>query len=186
MNKIKHKVMISISGQNFQTIRLFPDKTYKNLELKIKLKIDRKELEKRIQFLLKLMCDFSMGVSIRFCDTAEMEQANSYFRAKNYPTDVLSFPAIPGTHFEDGKGTTSQYSLGDLLICIPVCVWQAKKAKQSLAAEIEKMIAHGLVHLKGFDHERDDFAWKVMSSLEKNLIDALRSERGVAQWVSET
>ena len=64
-------------------------------------------------------------------------------------------------------------------ICLPVCLAQSKKAKITMSKELEKMIVHGLVHLKGFDHERGDSAWKVMNNLEtvlqKELINILKT-----------
>jgi len=136
------------------------------------IKINNLELKTRIKFILSLLCDFSSELSIRFCDIPEMIQANSSFRKKNYATDVLSFPNMS---FQN-EGPLCY--LGDILICLPVCLQQAKKAKVSLAAELEKMIIHGIVHLKGFDHERNSSAWQVMNSLEavlqKELIKVLK------------
>ena len=136
------------------------------------VKIKNLELKTRIKFILSLMFNFSTEVSVKFCDKPEMIQANSSFRKKNYATDVLSFP---NSSFHDEDDVSY---LGDILICIPVCLEQAKKAKVSLSEELEKMIIHGIVHLKGFDHERNTSAYRVMSSLEvalqKELVKSLK------------
>ena len=62
------------------------------------------ELKKRIQFILSLMCDFSTEIGIRICDENEMLSSNTYYRGKNYPTDVLSFP------YSDDLPNESEYS----------------------------------------------------------------------------
>jgi len=149
---------------------IFVDKT--NLKM---LKIKNVELKNRIKFILSLLCDFSTEVSVKFCDKSEMIQANNSFRKKNYATDVLSFPS---TSFQDEEDFSY---LGDILICIPVCIEQAKKAKVSVVKELEKMIIHGIVHLKGFDHERNKSAYNVMNTLEvaihKELIKCLKNPK---------
>ena len=127
------------------------------------IKIKSLELKTRIKFILSLLCDFSTELSIKFCDTQEMLETNSAFRKKSYATDVLSFPSPTAESEKD------VVYLGDILICVPVCEAQAKKAKHSLCAELEKMIIHGIVHLKGLDHERNPSAYRVMSCLEESL-----------------
>jgi probable rRNA maturation factor len=60
------------------------------------------------------------------------------------PTDVLSFPAD-----EPGE-------LGDVVIALGVARRQAAQAGHSLATELRVLALHGLLHLLGYDHERDD------------------------------
>lgn len=137
---------------------IYCDKTnLKNVSIK------SAELKKRIKYILSLVCDFSTQVSIKFCDKPEMLHANNSFRKKKYATDVLSFPNSP---FQNQENFTY---LGDILICVPVCLEQSKKAKITLCQELEKMVIHGIVHLKGFDHERNTSAFHVMNSLETIL-----------------
>lgn len=151
----------------------FDKKEFKNMTVKIM------ELKLRVKFILSLLCDFSTEVSIKFCHTDEMQQTNTSFRKKNYATDVLSFPNIL-----PGNQTNNAFYLGDILICIPVCLAQAKKAKVSIAFELEKMIVHGIVHLKGFDHERSPSAWRVMNSLEGMLHNELIAVLKKPTWCS--
>ena len=145
------------------------------------IKYDKTILKKRINYILSLISDFSTEISIRFCDSEEMLSSNSYYRGKKYPTDVLSFPATENLPIH----STVQY-LGDILICLPICYNQALKAKQTFAAELEKMIIHGILHLKGFDHERNKNAWIVMTQLEKNIQAVLTKEMGKPIWCKAT
>ncbi len=150
---------------------------YEETDSYFSVTISTNELKKRIYYILGLMSDFSTELSIKFCGSEEMTSVNSYYRGKNYPTDVLSFPVS-----EDlPNNSTTQY-LGDILICLPICYNQAIKAKQTFAAELEKMIIHGMIHLKGFDHERNKNAWIVMTQLEKNIQTVLIKEMGKPSW----
>ena len=134
---------------------------------------------------MNLVCDFPSALNIRFCDSLEMQQTNLMFRGKDKVTDVLSFPSVPGTQ-EQSAGSKVLYALGDLLVCVAVCRKQAKQHRLSLSQEIEKMIVHGLVHLRGFDHERGDASWRTMSVLEKALVKELKSAHGEPNWAQDT
>lgn len=143
------------------------------------------DIKKRMQFVLGLMCENPTEVCFRFCDREEMLTMNSQFRGKNHATDVLSFPHTPNFPLIlDQEACQNSCYLGDILICVPVCIDQAKKAKISLGQELEKMMIHGLVHLKGFDHERGEAAWVVMSGLEKLLQKELTQEMGKPTWIT--
>lgn len=159
--KVNFKTNILIEKSKYSVIQMDLNKNYKVKNEFIKIKIDFKELKNRIKYILSMLCDFSSELSVRFCDTDEMSNTNRKFRKKKYPTDVLSFPN------NSELGSPSYSYLGDILICIPVCLHQAKKARRELSEELEKMIIHGILHLKGFDHERGDFAFRVMDKLEK-------------------
>ena len=74
---------------------------------------------------------------------AELRRLNAQFRGKDYPTDVLSFPA-------DGPG------LGDIAISIQRARAQAREWKHSVEDEIRILMLHGVLHLLGMDHEADD------------------------------
>lgn len=142
------------------------------------IKIKTSDLKLRIKYLLSLLNSASTEVSIKFCGTEEMIEANGSFRKKSYATDVLSFPG--GASFYEGD---SLY-LGDILICVPVCIEQAKKAKLTISQELEKMIIHAIVHLKGLDHERGDAHYRVMNQLEIVLQQELVKECKKPTWCS--
>ena len=79
---------------------------------------------------------------------------NRRYRRKDFPTDVLSFPAD-----EPGE-------LGDVVIAHGVAARQAAAAGHSLSTELRVLALHGLLHLLGYDHERDD---GTMRRLERRL-----------------
>lgn len=80
---------------------------------------------------------------------AELQALNRQFRQKDYPTDVLSFPADA-----DGTGADRSY-LGDIAISLARARAQAREFDHSLEEELRILILHGVLHLTGLDHESD-------------------------------
>jgi probable rRNA maturation factor len=174
MVKIRQASRKQVHKVNIQNeLRLFDDSFGKTWHWKL----DVASLRARMEWVLSLFMDFSSSVNVRFCDAEEMQSYNQNYRNKSKPTDVLSFPCVPGFSDCYWKGNPL-YSVGDLLICVPVCFAQSKKHRVTLSAEIEKMWIHGLAHLKGFDHERGEEAFKVMQNLEKSILKVLKDVHG--------
>jgi probable rRNA maturation factor len=63
-------------------------------------------------------------------------------------TDVLSFPAGPPS---PGPDQAAQ-SVGEVIVCVPVCERSARARRVSLSDEIARMLIHGALHVLGFDH----------------------------------
>jgi probable rRNA maturation factor len=82
-------------------------------------------------------------LSIRITSSAEMRKLNLRFRQKNKPTDVLSFPA-----------DTAEVA-GDIAISAEIAATNAGQLGHSVDTELKILILHGLLHLAGYDHERD-------------------------------
>ena len=94
------------------------------------------------------------AVTVAVVPDARVRSLNHRYRGKDSATDVLSFPAG-----EPGE-------LGDVVIAAGVAGRQAKHAGHSLAVELRVLALHGLLHLLGYDHERDDGR---MARLEQRL-----------------
>lgn len=90
-------------------------------------------------------------VTIRIVDNVESQQLNFQYRAKDKPTNVLSFP------FQCPPGIELPL-LGDLVICAPVVAAEAHEQGKALEAHWAHMVIHGCLHLLGFDHINDDDA----------------------------
>jgi len=83
------------------------------------------------------------AVTVAIVPDRRVRELNRRYRGKDVPTDVLSFPAQ-----EPGE-------LGDVVIALGVARRQAAQAGHSLATELRVLALHGLLHLLGYDHERD-------------------------------
>lgn len=86
---------------------------------------------------------------------------NAQWRGKDMPTNVLSFPA------PDTAGT-----LGDIALAYETCAREADEQGKSLKDHATHLLAHGLLHLLGYDHEADDDAAE-MEGLEKDILARL-------------
>lgn len=93
---------------------------------------------------------------------------NRRFRKKNKATDVLSFPA----------GDTGAGISGDLAISVETAARQAAGQGHSLSVELRVLMLHGLLHLKGFDHESDNGK---MARREAKLRAALKLPLGLIE-----
>lgn len=87
------------------------------------------------------------AVSVLVTNSRELRALNHRFRDKNKSTDVLSFPAIPGL---------VQGFAGDVAISAEIAARNARRLGHTTAEEIRILALHGLLHLAGYDHERDE------------------------------
>lgn len=109
-------------------------------------------------------------VTIRIVDADEMTTLNHQYRHKHYATNVLSFPAdLP----EPAK---AHYPiLGDIVICAEVVNREAIEQHKTAAEHWAHMVVHGVLHLLGHDHEKDDEA-AIMEALEVKIMQQLGFE----------
>jgi probable rRNA maturation factor len=85
--------------------------------------------------------------SVLLTGDEQLRAMNLQFRGVDKPTDVLSFPALPEAA-NCGQG-------GDLAISLDTACIQAADHGHTLQMEVKVLILHGLLHLAGYDHERD-------------------------------
>ena len=109
---------------------------------------------------------FGSSFATALISDRRMKELNSLFRGKSETTDVLSFPHSPdqfdksdaltqsSADAKTPKGVTPIF-LGDIVISAEQAQRQAKSNRLSLEREIKQLILHGLLHLCGYDHERD-------------------------------
>lgn len=88
---------------------------------------------------------------IRVVNANESQKLNKTFRDKDYPTNVLSFPA----DIQLPEGPTI---LGDIAICLPVVKREADEQSKRFDQHFAHMVVHGCLHLMGYDHEDEDDA----------------------------
>lgn len=87
-------------------------------------------------------------VSISFVDDDEMRKLNRNYRHKDKPTDVLAFPLREGD-FAEHAGDL----LGDIVVSLQTAEKQAQAAGKTTLSEVTMLLAHGLLHLLGWDHD---------------------------------
>lgn len=128
--------------------------------------LDNRALER---FALKLRDRVTGGREFHCLITsdAELQRLNQRFLARDYSTDVLSFPAADGAA-----------QLGELAISLQRAMRQSRQFGHSVEEEIRILMLHGVLHLAGMDHERDggamaraEAAWRRKLGLRAGLIE---------------
>ncbi|NUM25728.1 MAG: rRNA maturation RNase YbeY [Candidatus Buchananbacteria bacterium] len=104
-----------------------------------------------------------LEISIGIVGDAAIKKLNKIYRHKDKVTDVLSFGET-----NQLAGGNKNY-LGEIIICYPQAVRQAKKAGHPLNRELQLLFTHGFLHLLGYDHEKDSDA-EVMEGLEEKIL----------------
>jgi probable rRNA maturation factor len=113
----------------------------------------------------------SLGVaerelSVLLTDDVHIEKLNRQHRRKSKPTDVLAFP------MDAGPGPRgSPRLLGDVVVSLDTALRQARARRRPLIDEVTHLLAHGLLHLLGYDH-RTDAEERRMNALASRLVRA--------------
>ncbi len=85
------------------------------------------------------------GVDVLVTSSAEMKLLNRRFRGKDEATDVLSFPAADN----------AKKFAGEIAISADIAAQNARALGRAAGAEVKILALHGILHLRGYDHERD-------------------------------
>jgi len=101
-------------------------------------------------------------VNVLVAGNTVLRSLNQQFRSKNKPTDVLSFPA--------DRARAGEFA-GEIAISADIATANAVRFGHSAALEVKILTLHGILHLAGFDHERDNGQ---MARKESALRQALR------------
>jgi len=112
-----------------------------------------------------------VDVTVMFVGLDQMTEYNERFMERTGPTDVLAFPLVqltPGSYPEPGA-QDPPLSLGDVVIAPTYVKAQASELGTSFEDELSLMVIHGLLHLLGYDHVKDEDA-EVMESRERQLL----------------
>lgn len=105
------------------------------------------------------------NVNVLVTASSAMRALNARFRGKDRPTDVLSFPS------GQVEGKSKARFAGEIAISADIAAQNAARLGHSVASEIKVLALHGILHLAGMDHERDNGA---MARKEANLRRMLR------------
>jgi probable rRNA maturation factor len=97
-----------------------------------------------------------------------MSYLNARYRGIAKPTDVLSFPMIEAD-------SDSPAILGDIVVCVPKVLSQAKEYGVAFYDELLRLLLHGLLHLLGYDHETGTYQRRKMEKRERELMHAVKT-----------
>ena len=105
-------------------------------------------------------------ISLLLTDDAEVRALNARWRGQDKPTNVLSFPAAPPDRLAMSP------TLGDVALAFETLAREAEASGAPLADHYRHLVAHGFLHLIGYDHETDEEAL-AMEALETRILARL-------------
>jgi probable rRNA maturation factor len=116
------------------------------LSLAVQYATDDRRVPSRSQLRRWILAalDRDANVTLRIVDAKESRELNRAYRKKDYPTNVLTF-----VYGETAGGTLS----GDIVLCAPVVVKEARAQRKELEQHYAHLMIHGALHLQGYDHE---------------------------------
>lgn len=106
-------------------------------------------------------------LSLLFTDDAHVRVLNRDWRAKDKPTNVLSFPAFPVA-----PGDPIPPMLGDIALAFETVMSEAALEEKPFDHHLTHLVVHGMLHLLGHDHEDEDEA-EAMEALERAILARL-------------
>ena len=128
-------------------------------------------IKKATQAMLNELGYNRFDIGILFCGTTTMAHYNEQYRNKIGATDVLSFPYH--NTLKAGQAivpaTPDDANLGDIILCPLVIEKKRKEWSRSFDEHCIVLIAHGIAHLLGHDHESDS-EYALMQELEDRLL----------------
>lgn len=129
------------------------------------------QLAWRAEAMLEALGLADTELSVLLCSDSIIRELNRRYRNKNASTDVLAFPMQEGP-----VESPSAALLGDVVISVPTATRQARERDRPIIAEVTFLLAHGLLHLVGYDHatarqERE------MASRTQELLEAVEAAR---------
>lgn len=124
-------------------------------------KIGRVSIEKIVSLAARFSKKIRGTVEVAVVGDKKIQTLNKKYRGKNKVTDVLSFSWLSGDF------------LGQIFICYPQIVRQAKEYEISVDEEFARMLVHGLLHLVGHDHVKKIEASR-MFKIQERIVDKLK------------
>jgi len=136
-----------------------------------KIKDPKKYLKKKLKKIpkiIKFFKDKEVTFTILLTNSLNMKKLNKKFRNRNKPTDVLSFPFFSNNNLRFFK--KKKFYIGDIATSYEIVNLRSKK--NNFTTEFDKVWVHGLLHLLGYDHVKDQDYYK-MNKIEKRILNSI-------------
>jgi len=116
----------------------------------------------------------TIEIAVRLTSDDEVQTLNRQYRHKDKPTNVLSFPMIQPDLLESvtQNSDDGEVILGDIVLALGVCAREAEERQVSVDDHATHLIVHGVLHLLGYDHQRDAEA-EAMEEMERAALREL-------------
>ncbi|KLL03226.1 MAG: rRNA maturation factor [Mycoplasmataceae bacterium CE_OT135] len=140
----------------------------KKYPLTIKLKNKLKKITQLVEENTNLDKRKNWFLNLILVNEKESQQLNKQYRQKDYPTDVLAFPFA---QLYQEKLSDCE-DLGDIFLCYPLVQKQVQEFSSSLEEEICLIFTHGMLHLLGYDHKKENER-KAMFALQERILNKI-------------
>lgn len=137
-----------------------------------------KQVQRAAEKMLEAMRIESAELSVLLTDDATIHRLNYQHRGKNHATDVLAFPLMDPE--DETLQTLEGGALGDVVISLDTAQRQAGQFGQDLLEQVRTLLAHGLLHLLGYDHQTDVEESEMNALAERLVVAAKSRSRGAA------
>jgi rRNA maturation RNase YbeY len=133
--------------------------------------IDENFLKKVAKIVLEKEGKSRSDLSIVLIGPGKMRKLNKSYLGRNRVTDILAFGEnskfqIPNSKFR---------GIGEIVICLREVKKNAKKFKSSFEKELARVLIHGILHLLGYNHEKNEKEAKKMEEKEKYYLSLIKS-----------
>ena len=149
------KVNVEISNKSWHKKIKYPKK-YLNQKLK------------KVSKIVKFFKNKNITFTILLTNSLNMKKLNKKFRKRNKSTDVLSFPSFSSKNLKTIKD--KKIYIGDIAASYEI-IYSRSKEKNFLL-EFDKVWIHGLLHLIGYDHIKNQ-DYNKMSKIEKRILNSI-------------
>ena len=141
-----------------------------------KIPVNKEQLKKDARRILEYLeyPDFDLGIMLT--DNQTIHEYNKKYRDKDKPTDILSFPFHDKLKADERivAQTDDQKNIGDIIISPEYVQADLPRWEQTFDERMRVLLTHGICHLLGYDHIKDE-EYEVMEKKEEELLKLLRS-----------
>ena len=121
---------------------------YNHEKLKVSIAVD--------EFSKKFNISKNFYFTVHSINEDESKKINKKTFNKNFPTDVLSFPLYNNINSINNLDKNLSEDMGDMFVCRNVIKKNAKIYNKDFSEELQYIVIHGLLHLIGYSHKKND------------------------------
>ena len=134
-------------------------------------RISLAKIRRKARVILDALGSPEAELTILLVDDATIARLNRQYLSRAGPTNVIAFPMREG-EFAD----VSPQLLGDVVISVDTAEREGIEAEIALEVRLDELLVHGILHLFGYDHEKNDADARVMAKKSTALMELIRSK----------
>jgi len=132
-------------------------------------RISLTKIRRKARVILDALGSPEAELSVLLVDDAAIAQLNRQYLSRSGPTNVIAFPMREG-EFAD----VSPHLLGDVVISVETAEREGNESGMALESRLEELLVHGILHLFGYDHEKNTTDARLMAKKSTALMALIR------------